>query len=118
MSCIEFNFIPYLRNMVSLCYFMLVSENFDEFESLSVIRYKCCVSHLIYRLCSKETLSLYSLEAVVCATSELDFQAMLFNSLLAAGVSEKNFSPNKIAPIIEQCLQTLYHVLETKSENT
>lgn len=118
MSCVECNCIPYLRNTVSFYYFMLVSESFDELERLSDIRYKCCISHLIYRLCSKETLARYSLESVVRATLELDFQAMLFNSLLTVGVSEKNFSPNKIAPSVEQCLQTLYYVLETKSENT
>ena len=118
MSCIEYSCTPYLRNMVSFCYFMLVSESFDDIEILSAIRYKCCISHLIYRLCSKENLTRYSFEVVVRTASELDFQTMLFNSLLTAGVSEKNFSPNKIAPSVERCLQTLYYVLETKSENT
>lgn len=118
MSCIEYNCTPYLRNLVSFCYFMLVSENFNDIEILSAIRYKCCIAHLIYRLCSKEILARYSLETVTRVSSELNFQTMLFNSLATAGVSEKNFSPNKIAPSVEQCLQTLYHALETKREST
>lgn len=47
MSCVEYNCIPYLRNIVSFCYFMLVSESSNELEILPVIRYKCCISHLI-----------------------------------------------------------------------
>ena len=118
MSCVEYNCIPYLRNIVSFYYFMLVSESFNELEILPVIRYKCCISHLIYRLCSKEVLSHYSFEVVVHAVSELNFQNILFNSLLTAGVTEKNFSPNKIAPSVEQCLKTLYNLLETKNKST
>lgn len=117
MSCIEYNCTPYLRNMVSFCYFMLVSENFNDLKVLPAIRYKCCISHLIYRLCSKEILARYSLKTVTSAASELNFQTMLYNSLVTAGVSEKNFSPNKIAPSVEQCLQTLYRALETKSKS-
>lgn len=117
MSCIEYNCIPYLRNMVSFCYFMLVSESFDDLEVLPAIRYKCCISHLIYRLCNKEALARYSLETVTHVVSEVNFQTLIFSSLVTAGVSEKNFSPNKIAPSVEQCLQTLYNALEMNDDS-
>lgn len=114
ISCLEYNCTPYLRNMVSFCYFMLVSEIFNDIETIPTIRYKCCISHLIYLLCCKETLACCSIETFAQIATNLNFQTMLFNSLEVAGVSIKKFTISNVAPVVEQCLQKLYDVLETK----
>jgi hypothetical protein len=94
--------------MVSFSYFMLLSENFGDISIIPAIRYRCCVAHLIYRLYDKEKFEALSISAFYQVAQKLNFQEMLFDSLTHAKVSEENFSPNKIAPSVEMCLEKLY----------
>lgn len=114
MSCVEYNCTPYLRNMVSFSYFMLLSENFGDISIIPAIRYRCCVAHLIYRLYDKEKFESLSVSAFYQAALKLNFQEILFNSLAQAKVLEENFSPNKIVPSVEMCLEKLYGTISSR----
>ncbi|WP_425806110.1 hypothetical protein ACHOLT_04690 [Desulfitobacterium sp. Sab5] len=114
MSCVEYNCIPYLRNMVSFNYFMLLSDSFKELPIIPDVRYKCCIAHLIYRLYNKEKFECLSVNTFYQAALKLNFQGMLFDSLAQAKVSAENFSPNKIAPSIEMCFEKLYDTISSR----
>lgn len=110
-SCVRYNCTPYIRHQPSLVYFMLLSENFVELTNVSSMRYKACIAHLIYCICDAEKLRNADFDNYCRLVSETRFQDVLFSSLAEAGVTEHDFSPNRIAPILNKRLDELYAAL-------
>jgi hypothetical protein len=110
-SCLQYNCTPHMRSRISLLYFMLLSESFMEVPTVPSMRYKACVGHLISCLCNTEKLSTVVFEHYCRLVLETKFQDLLFSSLAEAGITEHNFSPNKIAPILNKRLDELYAAL-------
>ena len=110
-SCVLYNCTPHIRSMVSIVYFMLLSECLMEIPTVTSMRYKACIGHLISCLCNTERLSTVGFDRYCSLVLETKFQDLLLSSLAEAGVTEHDFSPNRIAPILNKRLDELYAAL-------
>ncbi len=62
VSCIEYEYVPYIRHSVALHYISLLSECMRDINHIRVIRYKMSIAFIVYQLIDKEQLAKVNLD--------------------------------------------------------
>lgn len=114
VSCIEYKCVPFIRYPVALNYILLLAETLNNLPFISEMRYRMCIANILYKICDKERLSKFGFDKFIVAIKKLEFNKKLFETLMEHNIKESNFVVGKAAPIIEQCLNQLYVVIESE----
>lgn len=108
MSCLEFECVPFIRDHVALSYVLSLIDGITDTPELQMIRYKMCISNLVYQLCDKETLNQNGYESFLQVVGSMHFDDMLFSTLKERGVDENHFDFKVSKEAVVKCLEKLY----------
>lgn len=113
-SCIEYKCIPFIRNLVTVNYILLVTEGVEEIEHIKLLRYKMIIAYLIYAHFDRDILSSINFKEFIKINKEYNFNGKLFNILIEQNINKTNFSIPNIESIISIELQKFYNELLSK----
>ena len=108
MSCLEFECVPFIRDHVALSYVLSLIDGITDTPELQMMRYKMCISNLVYQLCDKETLNQNGYESFLQVVGSMHFDDMLFSTLKERGVDENHFDFKVSKEAVVKCLEKLY----------
>ena len=116
VSCIEYSCIPYIRFPVSLHYVSLLSENMQDIEHITTLRYKMSVAFIVYQLCDKNKLATVQLGEFIKISKKYNFNLKLFCSLANHGIDERNFLDFTITQLVINELEGFYNILSNSRD--
>lgn len=108
LSCIEYRVIPLIRYPVVFNYFLLLIDNFQDFEMGVQIRYKAYIANLVYRICDKDRLSCKGFKQFVDVIKTEKFWEEMLTELETTIDSKEQFNVSTLMPIIAKRLNNLY----------
>lgn len=117
ISCIEYKTIPMIRYPIALNYFMLLVDNFEDFQEGSELKYKSCIANMVYRLSNKDKLSINGFEHFANIVVKEKFSEELFDELKRRVPFNHQFNTEKVFPVIEDKLERIYIQIGKLSEN-
>lgn len=111
LTCMEYKMIPLIRYKVVLNYFLLLADNFRDVDKADELKYKTCITHLIYQICDKEKLSRKGFKHFISTIQEIEFGKTVFIELKTRVSFTDRLNFSVILPIIEEKLNELYNVM-------
>lgn len=114
-SCIEYNCIPYIRNLVSLHYISLILQNFSDLVDVNNIGFKMSVAYILHHICDKSKLILPGLYKFTELRDSFRFDERLFHTLANHGINKDTFLRFSAGEVIGNVLNDFYDYLERNS---
>lgn len=111
ISCLEYNCIPFIRNLVTVHYVFLISENMLDIDHISALRFKMFVAFVVYQQFDRHKFADICLEDFLRINQSYNFNERLFRVLLENDIDEKNFLRSNAKQLIISELESFYDVL-------
>ena len=111
LTCIEYKTVPLIRYKAALNYFLFLVDSLRDTEKMDELKYKTCITNLIYQICDKERLSRKGFKHFISTIKEIDFGKKIFMELEEKVALEDRLNISIILPVIEGILNELYETI-------
>lgn len=111
--CIDYGCIPFIRNLVSLYYVTLLSENMAKVKDIDVLIFKMNIAYIVYELFDFNRFVTFNLDTYLNEIKSYKFSQKLFDKLNEHRIDKNNVLGKEAVEIINDELKSFYIYFET-----